>query len=745
MNKKQGAILILAAFGIISIVMSQTALYNNKGHEQYTAESNLHITSQGGLSLSKRELAKATFYNSSDTHSNVNVQNIYNTSNGSFYFYEQAHEINEPEEAQAFSQATLQSTTANIEVTGPIARTKLTQVFANSNNTDVSGVYVFPLPHDAAVDGLLMTIGERTIEGEIKEKQEARKSFDRAKAQGKRASLLSQLRPNMFINHIANIPANSAIKITIEYQQFIKQNSQQYSLRLPLSITPRYTPDVTEHSNNKGFKQSFDDTELAVNNAGSMLSQTDITVSLNTGLPLSAISSEHHPIVTHNPYSTEYQIQLDTQTPINKDFVLNWQVKPSHNIQASHFTYDDEDYQYGLISVVPPKFDGVNSDRNIVFVLDVSGSMMGEPLNQAKMAIAKAIADLNETDYFNLVTFSSDTFSLWPKSEQASQAFKDEALQLLFEVEANGGTEMKKAFDTVFSQATINDTLNQIVFVTDGSVSNESELMQIIYTGLGDYRLFTVGIGNAPNAYFMTEAATAGLGSYTFIGDTSQVENKMQGLLKKLKQAALTDVRLNIKDGSKAFGFEIFPSVLPDIYADEPLIITYRRKLAANLQQNENSVPFTIEGEHLSLLANGEHKKRLWKNSLPSIRSANERGINKYWARMKIHSLNQQLHMRQPFSEGYDTFKDNIKAGIIQTALRYKLVSEHTSLVAIEKIDKSNQEYTEKLRAKKAQQLKTMALKRLPQTSTSSGLFAFFGSVLLMLGVVLLNKKRVTL
>ncbi|MFW8592536.1 marine proteobacterial sortase target protein [Glaciecola sp. 2405UD65-10] len=736
MNKKQGAILILAAFGIISIVMSQTALYSHKTPEQYSEKNDIHITSQSGQSLSN-----------SDANTFTSVQNIYNATNGSFYFYTQALGTNSEQTPRTFTQASLKSTTAKIEVTGPIARTKLTQVFANSSNEDVSGVYVFPLPHDAAVDGLVMTIGDRTIRGEIKEKQLAKKAFDKAKAQGKRASLLSQLRPNMFTNHIANIPAHSTISVTIEYQQFIEQNNQQYSLRVPLSITPRYTPVNSEQDTHKGLVQSLKNIKEHKNSVGSVLSQTDIQVSLNTGLPLSAISSEHHPITTHNPYSTEYQIQLDTRTPVNKDFVLNWQVKPSHNIQASHFTYNDDDYQYGLISIVPPEFEKINVDRNIVFVLDVSGSMMGEPLNQAKMAIAKAISELDETDYFNLLTFSSNTYSLWHKSEQASQAFKDEALQLLFEVEADGGTEMKEAFDTVFSQATVNDALNQIVFVTDGSVSNESELMQSIYTGLGDYRLFTVGIGSAPNAYFMAEAASVGLGTYTFIGDTSQVEHKMQALLKKLKRPALTNIKLNMKDGNKAFGFEIFPSVLPDIYADEPLIITYRRKLAISLPHLNNTVPFTVQGEHMSLLANGQHKKRIWKNSLPNIESANERGINKYWARMKIHSLNQQLHMRQPFSEGYSAFKENIKAGIIKTALKHNLVSEHTSLVAIEQIDESSKEYAEKLsaKAKNAQQLKTMALQRLPQTSTSSGLLAFIGSFLLTMGIFMMRKTRAAL
>ncbi|MGK0371737.1 MAG: Ca-activated chloride channel family protein [Glaciecola sp.] len=449
-------------------------------------------------------------------------------------------------------------------------------------------------------------------------------------------------------------------------------------------------------------------------------------------MPISQITSEHHPIKTLNPHSTQYEIELDTKHPANKDFVLNWQLRPSYNVQASHFSYQSDNYEYGLITLLPPANDKLIAKRNVVFIIDVSGSMVGEAIAQAKQALAIAIQDLHEDDYFNLVAFSSDATRLWSDSQQATVASKQDALRYIYELEANGGTEIKKALDMAFALAPIENEktpyLNQIIFVTDGSVSNEDELMQTIYQQLGQYRLFTVGIGNAPNAYFMTEAAAAGKGTFTFIGDISKVKSGMQRLLEKLKRPALTNIKLNIKDTQQAFGFEVYPSIMPDLYADEPLVISYRREVTNS--NSDVTLPFSVTGQILANTARGGLHNRTWSSQLPALTTEREQGIHKYWARLKIKDLTQQLNMRGRFNDGFKTMQNNIREGITNIALSHHLVSQYTSLIAI---DHSMSELTLNSATTVNNLTQYAQQARLPQTATPSVLHALLGTFLIVL------------
>ena len=720
MTKLQRVTIILAAFGLTSILLTQANSYSSNTEMAGPLMPSATVNIDTATKTSQLIQRVLTRDDSKTAGAPTIVTNIYQSGSGSFYFAKANLSTQHPE----YESANLESTNAVITVTGPIARTRLTQVFTNSSDYMQSGVYVFPLPQDAAVDHLLMQVGTRQIEGIIKRKELAEKMFTQAKSEGKKASLVSQLRPNMFTNQIANIPPHASISVTIEYQQFVVQDQHNYALRLPLSITPRYQPADTDSNN-------LLPSETTATNISNILSaKTSVNVRLNTGLPINHITSEHHPIKTLNPYSTQYEIELDTSEPANKDFVLNWQLKPSQKIQASHFNYNADNYQYGLITLMPPTNDELQAKRNLVFILDVSGSMVGEAIMQAKQSLALAIEDLQTHDYFNVITFSSESNKLWSESQQATDAFKDEALNYIYKLEANGGTEIKKALDMAFAIPVIgNDEtpyLNQMIFITDGSVGNEDQLMQTIYQQLGQYRLFTVGIGSAPNAYFMTEAATAGKGTFTFIGDISMVKPKMQRLLEKLKKPALSNIKLNIKDAQEAFGFELYPSIIPDLYAGEPLVIAYRRELT--YASTPNSLPFSIEGEYLAKANDGSIKSNIWASQLPALTGASELGIHKYWARLKIKDLYQQLNMKGRFSDDFNTMKDNIKEAITAVVLSHHLVSQYTSLIAI---DHGLSEFALKENMKNTK-LRQYAQAQLPQTATPSLLFALLGCFIMI-------------
>jgi Ca-activated chloride channel family protein len=678
MTTLQRAVIILGAFGVISILLTQvnSPTSNSLIFSQLTIPSK-NINEHANVPIkigTDTDISSHSAYASknSSNHQNIpddGVNNIYETGSGSFYFQQTTHDSSV--DAHQYETVKLQSTSAEIAITGQIARTKLTQVFTNTSEQTKNGIYTFPLPQDAAVDQLIMQVGNRKIKGLIKRKDLAEKIYKQSKSQGKKASLNVQLRLNIFTSEVANIPPQSSISVTLFYQQLVARNKHTYALRLPLSTNPRYQT-----------------ARQAANKRAILPASTHIKVRLNTGFPVSQISSKHHPIKTTNTYTTQYEIELDTTQPANKDFVLSWQLQPSYNVQASHFRYQSDNFEYGLVTLIPPVSDEIIAKRNVVFILDVSGSMLGEPITQAKQALALAIQDLHENDYFNVVAFNVGANTLWSASHQADAKAKQDALAYIYDLRASNGSDIKTALKTAFALHPIKEDdafrLHQIVLVTNGKVSNEDKLMHTIYQQLGQYSLFTVGIGNAPNPYFMTEAAAAGKGSYTFINDISQVKSSMQDLLEKLKHPALTNIELGIKDIQHVFGYEVYPSILPDLYADEPLLISYRREI--NTSNIDLTLPFSVQGQFLKNTGQSGLQKRAWDSELPFIVSDHTHGLDKHWARLKIKDLRQQLNMKGRFNVDYKTMQHNVREGIINVALNHHLVSQYTSLIAVDHI-----------------------------------------------------------
>ena len=510
------------------------------------------------------------------TPTNQPINDYQNAQSGTLYFI--GDQLNQGETVQQYLLSPVLKTQVDIKITGIIARTKLTQTFKNSSKHWVNGLYVFPLPENAAVDHLLMTVGERKIEGQIKEKSAAKKIFLQAKSAGKTASLVAQQRPNMFSNTIANIGPGETITISIEYQQTLSFEQQQYSLRFPMTITPRYLPSTTpgelatsaELSQDQ-YRQSNTDIELQVN--------------LHAGFEVQDIKSEFHPITIKQLSDGSQHIQILKGSVTNQDFVLNWRPELGAAPQSAHFTQQVNGDEYGLIMLLPPaktEQETKTPSREVVFVLDTSGSMEGDSIKQAKKALILAIEQLQESDNFNIIEFNSYAQNLWKWPRSADSKNTQDAKHFVNSLSANGGTEMEIALKLALSQPKVNaaDTLRQIVFITDGSVGNEESLMQLISHKLGNSRLFTVGIGSAPNSYFMSEAAKMGRGTYTYIGSVDQVQQKMLALLTKLQHPAITDIELQLNASTLHSNsnqqLEFYPNVISDLYKGEPLVLSYR-------------------------------------------------------------------------------------------------------------------------------------------------------------------------
>ena len=595
---------------------------------------------------------------------------------------------------QGITHSLVTASDYKVDVNAMMARVVLTQSFTNTSPDWVEGIYVFPLTEGVAVDDMEMWIGERFIKAEIQERKQAKKTYEAAKKAGKKASLVEQERPNLFTTSVANIPPGESIKIKISYLQQVPLVANTFSLRLPLTITPRYIPqEYTEAKLKYEHQQTAQQIEqqttpidikqglgwsvntFTVPDASRITpfqvpenlgQKAAISVNLNVGLPLSKVESEHHKI-NHSAVEQTHKISLDSgRVEMNRDFVLNWTIQESARPQAAYFKESKQGFDYGLFMITPPTAPqtNINIPKEMIYIIDTSGSMGGVAIEQAKLALDFAVKQLKPADKFNIIEFNSTYTTLFNQSEVASKASVNRAINWISHLQANGGTEMVGALNAATGQSAASGFIRQIVFITDGSVGNEEQLFRIIKSKLYDSRLHTVGIGSAPNSHFMERAAELGRGSFNYIGDIGSVQQKMSELFNRIAQPMLTDITINWPSEQ----VELLPKKIPDLYATEPLIVSARWPSNSLLN---NSAKMTVSGEI---------NQQLWLQDMPVNNAMTQSGIATWWARQKIKHLNYAL---------YDTDEKNEKQGIINKitdiAISNRLLSKYTSFVAVEK------------------------------------------------------------
>ena len=566
------------------------------------------------------------------------------------------------------------STDIKIDVTGPILRAIVTQKFRNDSEDWVEGVYAFPLPTDSAVDGLKLRIGDRFIEGQIKEREGARKTFERAKAEGRKASLVEQQRPNLFTNEVANIGPGEIIIAQIEFQQALTPKDGAYRLRMPLVVAPRYNPQPVVQMVNFGEggwavndpvpdRVKIESPVLDPRKTEGTHNPVTLQVSLDAGFPLAKVSSPHHAVKIEREGNTA-TINLDGEVPANRDFELMWTGKPLTEPTAALFQEKVDGEDYLLAFVTPPQIadmDRKPQPREVIFVQDVSGSMGGTSIRQAREALEMAVTRLRPEDRFNIITFSNDFDMFHRAPVQATKGAVDSAVRRIRKLEADGGTNMAPALSMALQDGSADrSTLRQIIFLTDGAVGNETLLFTLIDKALGRSRLFTVGIGSAPNSYFMTRAAEMGRGAQVTISDLSQVREQMAALFAKIETPAMTNLTAKFPNGMKA---EFWPNPLPDVYAGEPVALTIKSPAATG-----------------TLTLSGDRGDERWSVDLPLGKAAARDGIGKLWARSKIRALEGQRNKAGTTNDQ----RDEANEGVLQTALTHGLVSRRTSLVAVD-------------------------------------------------------------
>jgi len=549
------------------------------------------------------------------------------------------------------------------DINGLVARVDVQQRFRNDGRSWSEAIYRFPLPAGAAVDRLRVQVGERVIEGQIQEREAARRLYQLARDNGVIAALVEQERPNQFETRLANIGPNEEISVSISFLQRVDFRQGEFSLQLPLTFTPRWDPlpnsDLTSDlANNLADNQgAVSSDQHFSSHDGRDDHQLELRLKLRSALELSRISSRYHDMDIH-PGLGGYDLALvnpDTRT--DRLFELNWTPELGTAPQAALSTWDDGDAVYALLMLAPPLAESTApQEREVVFIIDTSGSMQGEAMDQAKAALYQGLASLKVDDRFNLIEFNSGSYTLFSASVPPDGNYLEEALNFIQGLEADGGTNMAPALHDAMRLPTQPGLLRQIVFVTDGSVGNEQELLQQIAEQLGDSRLFTVSIGSAPNTGFMRKAAEIGRGSHTHIGQLTDVGERMNELWQRIERPALQNIEVDW--GMTA---DYYPEIIPDLYAGEPLWLV--AKLPARPHQ---------------ILLRGELDGSNWEQESSPYPGAGSDSLATLWARGRVEALqDSRLFL--------DMDTDALREAIVDVALEFGLLTPYTSLVAVDR------------------------------------------------------------
>lgn len=660
-----------------------------------------------------------------------------------------------------FAVAPLVDTNVTVEVTGVVARTRIVQRFENPTDQWLEGIYVFPLPEDSAVDSMEMRLGEQIIVGELKPKETARKEFEAAKEAGQRASLIEQERPNMFTASVANIPPGEKIVITIAYQEKLAWRDNRFEFRLPMVVAPRYLPPlralmVADDGAITVSDPVPDRARVAPPIRHPLMGKDNpvtLSVALDAGFPLESIDSDSHAIVAEGADGRRRIALADGRAPADRDFELHWTPVLGANPQGMLFRQATEAADYFLMMVMPPASESELSapppPRDVVFVVDKSGSMSGDSIAQAKRALRMALARLKADDRFNVIRFDNQHEQLFPTAVAATARNVELARRFVADTEADGGTEMLAALRAALKGAPEAGRIKQIVFLTDGAVGNEEEMFRLIVNRLGESRLFTIGIGSAPNSHFMTRAARLGRGSFTYIDNIGEAEARMKELFRKLEAPAATDLQVAFPNAGEA---EIFPNPLPDLYLGEPLVATVR------ITSDRPVIERTAAGSDVVRIT-GVVGGRPWDTIVPLGDAADNGGIAKLWARDKIAFLEETL--------AFGTSADTVRDLATEVAMAHGLMSRYTSLVAVDRTPLRPDDEAlvtgevptnlpdgwdyEKVTDTKAKLQKAAAPAptrlasadlstplALPQTATAAEMFLLAGAAVLLAGIVLM-------
>lgn len=545
----------------------------------------------------------------------------------------------------------LKETHAKVTVAGTIAEVTLTQTYTNDGETPIDATYLFPSSTGAAVNGMTMTIGERVLTAKIREKEEAKKEFEKAKAENKSASLLSQQRPNLFQMEVARIMPGDVVSLTLRYSELIKPVDGTYEFILPTAIGPRYTGE--------GKAEAFT-ANPHLGDSGKTPSRFSVDLRIATPLPLRSLTcAQHDAKITYLDKSSA-SLELAPTEP-DRDFIVRYRLA-DEKIASGLLLHEGGDENFFLLQVEPPATVGERDipARDYVFLIDVSGSMNGFPINLAKSLFHELIGSLRPTDTFNVVLFAGDREVLSPTPLAANSANIAKAVALLSRSYGGGGTELIEGLRTAIALPTEKDISRSLILITDGFVNAEPEAFELIRSGARGTNVFPLGVGGSVNRHLIEGMAHIA-GNESFVVTNS---SETQAAVKRFRDTVSSPVLTGITVKSEGFGSSALqPAQLPDLFATRPLTLIGK-------WSGEPKGSITLSG----ITGDGKTYTQTFDVSEVAANPANP-ALRTLWAREKVRSLADYAEL---------TCKQSIIDEVTETGLKYELLTPYTSFVAID-------------------------------------------------------------
>ena len=552
----------------------------------------------------------------------------------------------------------LKDTRVEITVAGVIADVKVRQIYRNEGSRPINASYVFPASTRAAVYAMRMQIGNEIIVAKIKEREQAKQEFEQAKKEGKSASLLEQQRPNVFSMSLANVMPQEQDEIELRYTELLVPTDSLYEVVFPTVVGPRYP---STHS--KKTEDGFINTPYMREGQPST-SELHISTKIFAGVPIYDLSSPSHQIVPQWQSPAAAQLTLDDSKPFegNRDFVLRYRLA-GDQIASGLLLFQGSDENYFLYMAQPPNRIATEAipPREYIFVVDVSGSMEGFPLETSKRLLKELIGNLRPTDLFNVVLFAGDSTVLAPASLQANQENITSAIKLLSEQRGSGGTELLPAIRQAMSLPRDENISRSIVLVTDGYVSGEQGVFDHIRANLNKCNIFAFGIGTSVNRYLIEGVAKAGMGEPFIVTE----ETEAPGIAARFREYIQTPVLTDIQVRSIGFDtYDVNPFQFPDLFAQRPIVLFGKWR---------GPVAGTIELTGKNGLGNFTSSFDVASSQPNEGNSA----LRYLWARSRIAELSDYGLS--------DLSEDSIKA-ITALGLKYNLLTRYTSFIAVREV-----------------------------------------------------------
>jgi Ca-activated chloride channel family protein len=568
----------------------------------------------------------------------------------------------------------LQHTEVDAEVSGFLASVTVTQVFENPYTEPLEALYVFPLPEKAAVDGMELVIGERVIRGVIQTREQARATYEQAKAEGKTAALLDQERPNVFTQSIANILPGERIRVRIHYVERLQYESGTYRFTFPMVVGPRYMGgEPLPFRQGEGTAQDTTTVPDASRISPPVLPpelraghDIQLTVRLDAGLPVHALRSTSHRVEVAREGTRRARVQLgrDERIP-NKDFTLEYTVADAL-IRPAVLVHREPGADHGYFLVMlNPQLSPTDKEvvpRELYFVLDTSGSQMGLPIEKSKAITAEVLRNLHPEDTFQVLNFDTAVTKFAPAAVPATRENVARALPYVANFWGGGGTDVRIAAQEAMVPANDPARLRMVLFMTDGLIGGEDWVLAELQKHLREEtRIFTAGVGHGVNRYLVTKMAELGRGSSTFVNLQRPEAEVAREFEERIRGPVLTSLRADL-DGLPVA--DVYPKVLPDLFSGQPLFLVGKF-------QGTGSGVLRISGR-----VRGVERRFEVPVRFPEAAPENA-ALRSLWARQRIEELTVQ---------GYQGETPEVVQGITATALQYGLMSKYTSFVAVEQV-----------------------------------------------------------